>query len=134
MADQRRARSGVCGVARVLLFVQATRLAAGVPATDSADRALALRSAPPHGSRKHFYVDEPSGRAVAACAAERNAWAPRHRFELAASEWPGMYAPDAGSVLYMLCCEPAIVRRTLGGLAGRPPDPEAEAWDGESTA
>lgn len=141
MADQRRARSGVCGVARVLLFVQATDLQ---PLSRQLVQPIEHWHSDPLRGMDHastwrdtatgtlVYVDEPYGRAVAARAAERNAWASRHGFELAPSEWPGLYAPHAGSVLYLLGREPAVVRRILGRLAGLPAGPEAEAWGGES--
>jgi hypothetical protein len=141
MADQRRARSGVCGVARVLLFVQATDLQ---PVSRQLVRPIEHWHSDPLRGMDHastwrdtatgalIYVDEPYGLAVTARAAERNAWALRHGFELSLSEWPGLYAPHAGSVLYLLSREPAVVRRILSGLAGLPAGPEAEAWGGES--
>lgn len=143
MADQRHARSGVCGVARVLLFVQATDLQ---PLSRQLVQPIEGWHSDPLRGMDHastwldtatgtlIYVDEPYGRAVATRAAERNAWASRHGFELATSEWPGMYAPHAGSVLYLLGRESAVVRRVLRGLAELPAGPEAEAWGGESAA
>jgi hypothetical protein len=141
MADQRRARSGVCGVARVLLFVQATDLQ---PVSRQLVRPIEHWHSDPLRGMDHastwrdtttgtlIHVDEPYGLAVAARAAERHAWASRHGFELSPSTWPGMYAPHAGSVLHLLGREPAVVRRILASLAGMPAGPEAEAWGGES--
>lgn len=142
VADQRHARSGVCGVARVLLFAQATDLQ---PVSRQLVRPIEAWSSDPLRGMDHastwrdtatgtlIYVDEPYSLAVATRAAERKAWASRHGFELSLSEWPGMYAPHTGSVLYLLGREPAVLQRVLGGLAGLPAGPEAEAWSGEST-
>lgn len=141
MADQRRARSGVCGVARVLMFVQATDLQ---PVSRQLVQPIEHWHSDPLRGMDHastwrdtatgtlVYVDEPYGRAVAARTAERSSWASRNGFELAPGEWPGLYAPHAGSVLYLLGREPAIVRRIVAGLAGLPAGPEAEAWAGDS--
>jgi hypothetical protein len=141
MADQHHAQSGACGVARVLLFMQATGLQ---PMSRQLVQPLERWHTDPLRGMDHastwrdaatgtpVYADEPYGLAVAARAAERTAWASRHGFELSASGWPGLYAPQAGSVLYLLGRDSAVIQRIVGSLAGLPAGPEAETWGGES--
>lgn len=140
-ADQRRSRIGVCGVARVLLFVQETELhplarqlvlpiknwhADPLPGLDHAST---WRDGATGGV---VYVDEPYGEPAAARSAARSAWAARHGFELALSPWPGLYAPHAGSRLYLFGRDAGTVQRVIGQLATMEAGPEHESWHGES--
>src|SRR5690554_1908533 len=53
-------------------------------------------------TKRYLFVDEPYEEAVKHKAQKREAWANQHGFSILRPEWPGMYAPDIGSRLYLV--------------------------------
>lgn len=141
LADQRRSRIGVCGVARVLLFVQETGLP---PLARQLVQPIKNWHGDPLPALDHastwrvgatgavLYLDEPYGEPAAARSAARSAWAARHGYEIAYSPWPGLYAPHAGARLYLFGRDARAVQRVMGQLATMEAGPEHESWHGES--
>jgi hypothetical protein len=141
LAEAQRARERVCGVARVLMFVQATGLE---PVNRMLVRPVKTWHSDPlpgcdHPStwrdpstNAHVFADEPYSRGIESRHAERNAWAARNGLSLFESAWRGMYAPAIGSRLYLFGRDVGAVERAALALPGLQAGPTAEQWNGES--
>lgn len=139
--DQRVARKAVCGAARAMHFIDATglqpysrSLVSPIERWQSdplpgSDHASTWRDA---SSGELMITDEPYRPAVSSRDAERLAWAARHGLTLSASEWPGMYAPGAGSSLHLLTRDTRLAKRVLASTSQLRVCPVDETWTGTS--
>jgi hypothetical protein len=142
---QSEARRAVCAAARTLQFMEATRLRPSkshsrvfpggqsgnaIPGRDHYSVWYA------RDTKRYLFVDEPYEEAAKAKSAERQAWAEKYGFMVIKSTWPGMYAPDLGTRLYLVADSAkgaalAPIAAALDLLAS----PIVEkAWCGESAA
>lgn len=141
--SQSAARRCICAAARVMQFMDATKLRPS-KAYSSVFPGRTSRNAIPgldHLSvwydsklKRHLFVDEPYEAAVKGLAEEREAWASRHGFVVAKPEWAGMYAPDLGSRLYLVAdgVKGVPLGPITAALNSLPAPIIEEAWDGES--
>jgi hypothetical protein len=144
LSSQSQARRVVCAAARALHFMSATKLrpskshSRAFPGGRS-DNAIPGRD---HYSvwynretKRYLFADEPYERAVETMAQEREDWAQRYGFVIVKSKWPGMYAPDVGSQLYLVADETkGIPLQPIAAALDKLPAPIVEtAWAGEST-
>lgn len=141
LGDQRAARKAVCGAARALHFMDATglqpysrSLVSPIERWQSdplpgSDHASTWRDA---ASGELVITDEPYRPAISSRDAERMAWAARHGLTLSASQWPGMYAPGAGSSLHLLARDTRIAERVLVSTSRLRVCPVDETWTGTS--
>lgn len=108
--SQSGARSNICAAVRAFQFIDATKLR---PSSSSryfsGDRSVSDLPGRDHTSawfdpltKRYLIADEPYEKAVEEKAVVRQEWARRNGFSLVKSEWPGMYAPQIGSCLYLL--------------------------------
>lgn len=135
------AQKGVCAVARVLQFVDATGLR-------PYSRFLAAPVKPWHAdpfpgmdhestwrdpsTKSLFYTDEPYSGAVVGKTRARLDWAARNGFELIESRWPGMYAPNSGAALFLLAKDSQVIRRVADVADAMLAGPEETSWTGQS--
>ena len=134
--SQSEARRRACEAAGTLTFADATGLVptdakAGRPFVDSksteweSSRVDSLPEADHHSgwylpSQKGYLIaDQPYDKAMPAVQEQRAAWAARNGFTIVKPNWPGMYAPDLGTRLY-------LISRHKGGVLL---DPIVEALD-----
>jgi hypothetical protein len=141
--SQSEARSLVCAAARVLQFMDATKLRISTGYKRAYPKGDISKAIPgkDHGSvwydsstRRYLLVDEPYEPAVERLTKDREAWAKQYGFQVVKPEWAGMYAPDLGSRLYLITDETKgiplqPIKDALNKLA--PPIIEA-VWNGES--
>lgn len=139
--DLHSAQKGVCAVARVLQFVDTTglrpysRFLVAPVKRWHADRFPGMdheSTWQDPSTKSLFYTDEPYSGAVAGKLRVRLDWAARNGFELVESRWPGMYAPNAGAVLFLLAKDPQLIRRVADAADAMPAGPEEESWTGQS--
>lgn len=142
---QSEARRAVCAAARALQFMGATRLRPSKSHSRAFPGGRSSNAIPGHDhysvwyerdSKRYLFVDEPYEEAAREKLAERQAWADRHGFTVIKSTWPGMYAPDVGSRLYLVADTAKGVALTpiAAALELLPPPIVEEAWRGESAA
>lgn len=141
--SQSQARRSICAAARMLQFMDATKLR---PSKSHSRAYPGGRSSNAVPGRDHFsiwydrdtkrylFVDEPYEKAAQSKAAERAAWSLRHGFAIAQPSWPGIYNPDGGSRLYLIAdSEKGIPLEPIIAALERLPEPIVEAtWNGES--
>lgn len=139
--DQRVARKAVCGAARAMHFINATGLR---PYSRSLVSPIERWQSDPLPGSDHastwrdgssgelMITDEPYRPAVSSRDTERLAWAARHGLTLTASEWPGMYAPGAGSSLHLLTRDARLAKRVLDSTSRIRVCPVDEKWTGTS--
>lgn len=141
--SQSQARRQICAAARVLEFMDATRLrpSKGHSRAYPGGRSL---NAPPgrnHSSvwfdpitKRYVLADEPYEAAVKDRTDERDQWALRHGFEIRRPTWPGMYNPDGGSRLYLIAdAQKGVPLEPILTALDRLSAPLVEnTWDGES--
>jgi hypothetical protein len=141
--SQSRARHEACAAARTFQFMEVTGLRPSKahrrthPAGDYSSRIPGAD----HDSawfdpvaRQHIAVSEPYQAAAKHHGAERAAWTKSHNWEIAATNWRGMYNPDGGCELYLAA--DASKGYSLAPIVAKldaAPDPIIEAnWDGQS--
>lgn len=143
LGSQSEARRLVCAAARVLQFMDATKLRISTGYRRAYPKGDISKAIPgkDHGSvwydsstRRYLLVDEPYVAPVERLTKEREAWAKQYGFQVVKPEWTGMYAPDVGSRLYLIADETKgislqPIKDALNKLA--PPIVEA-AWNGMS--
>jgi hypothetical protein len=116
-SEARRARIELCGAARTLQFADATGLRpssgysrAYPTALEGRRIGLDPREIPgcdhvsiwfEPSTRRPVIVDEPYGKASDAKAEERRRWCEAFGYRMVTPAWPGMYAPDLGSQIYL---------------------------------
>lgn len=141
--SQSQARRDICGAARAMQFMDATKLR---PSKSHSRAFPAGRSSNAVPGRDHYsvwydrdtkrylFADEPYELAVQGKDAERSAWSAQHGFTIAKPSWPGMYSPDRGSRLYLIAdAEKGIPLAPIIAALERLPTPIVEAaWKGES--
>jgi hypothetical protein len=141
--SQSRARRVTCAAARVLQFMDATKLrpsGAHSRAFPKSNSAHSLPGCDHHSvwydrnSKRYLFADEPYEAAASSSATERAAWSHRYGFIITKPSWPGMYNPDGGSRLYLVAdAEKGIPLAPLVAALNRLPEPIVEAaWNGES--
>ena len=141
--SQSRARHEASAAARTFQFMEATGLRPSKahrrthPAGDYSNRIPGAD----HDSawfdpvaRQHIAVTEPYEAAAKHYVAERGAWTKRHNWEIATTNWRGMYNPDGGSILYLAAdASKGYYLAPIVAKLEAAPDPIIEAnWDGES--
>ena len=140
---QSEARRSVCTAARALQFICATKLRPSSGSSRVGPAASWQNGIPGRdhvstwydpATKRYLLVDEPYDLAVAGLAQEREAWAAKHQFVVEKPVWPGMYAPDRGSRLYLVShATTGIPLEPLVAALNRLPTPAVEGcWDGES--
>lgn len=99
------AQAYICGAARAILFIDATRLKPSLASTAKLD----TLPGKDHQSawylpelKSHFFVDEPYEDAVKSHFPEREAWARANEFCIEKSDWDGMYNPGGGARLFLV--------------------------------
>ncbi len=141
--SQSAARRCICDAARVMQFMDATKLRPSKARSSVYPGRMSMNAIPgqDHMSvwydsklKRHLFADEPYEPAARELAEERQAWANMHGFVLVKPEWAGMYAPDLGSRLYLVA--DSVKGVPLGpitaALNSLPAPIVEEAWDGES--
>jgi hypothetical protein len=143
LSVQSEARRTVCAAARVLHFMDATKLRPSKGYSRAFPGGQLSNAVPgrDHDSiwydpetKRYLCADEPYERAVEDRVEEREAWARRHGFVIVKPEWAGMYAPDVGSRLYLVAHEEkGIPLQPIAAALDKLPAPVVEkSWDGES--
>lgn len=141
--SQSHARREACAAARVLQFMDATKLR---PSKSHSRAFPGGRSSNAVPGRDHYsiwydrdtkrslFADEPYEGTVEKMSAQRTAWAQRHGFAITKPTWAGMYNPDGGSRLYLITdLEKGIPLEPIVAALNRLPAPIVEeTWDGES--
>ena len=143
MESQSQARRRICAAARVLDFMDATRLRPSKEHSRAYPGGSSV-NAPPgrdHASvwfdpaeKRYLLADEPYEAAVEDKVGARAQWAQQHGFHIRQPTWPGMYNPDGGSRLYLIADRAKGVQLDpLVAVLNSLPLPVVEdAWDGES--
>lgn len=138
-----RAQRDVCRAARTFQFMDATKLrpsnsnsrvhpggtsANRIPGADHSSSWYAP------WSKQYVFVDEPYERSAEGRRAEREAWAKKHDYQVVKVQfWPGMYAPDVGSRLYLIGPSKGLWLTPLATqLDVLPPPPVEGSWNGIS--
>ncbi|WP_241388424.1 DUF5623 domain-containing protein [Pseudomonas aeruginosa] len=140
---QSGARRAICAAARVLHFVDATKLRPSRSHSRAFPGGRSSNIIPGHDhhsiwydreTKRYLFVDEPYENAVERKAQERLAWAKQHGFTIVKPKWAGMYAPDIGSRLYLVANEAkGIPLGPIETALNKLPAPITEdAWTGES--
>ena len=78
------------------------------------------------------FVDEPYGPAEGASAIERAEWASKWDRTIVKPDWPGMYNPDGGAVLFLIAPSTSAFDLTAAAAALDRLDRLPEVWDGLS--
>lgn len=140
--EERIARQALCAAARELQFMDATglrpaagrrllrpRLTEELPGADHTTNWVNVECG------IDVIVDEPyPGAMNPQRLAQRAAWAAKHGFYIEEVTWPGMYAPDVGSVMFIALHETSVshlgdIRAAIEAI----PEPViAERWSGVS--
>lgn len=111
---QSGARRAVCAVARVLQFMEATKLRPSKSHSRAFPGGRSSNAVPGRDhysiwydreTKRYLFVDEPYEEAIERRTQEREAWAKQHGFAIVKPGWAGMYAPDVGSRLYLIADE-----------------------------
>lgn len=145
LSVQSEARRAVCAAARVLHFMDATKLRPSKGYSRAFPGGQSSNAIPgrDHDSiwydpetKRYLCADEPYERAVESKSKvlEREAWAKQNCFAIVKPEWAGMYAPDVGSRLYLVAHEKiGISLQPIAAVLDKLPAPIVEStWDGES--
>lgn len=141
--SQPEARRAVCAAARVLQFMDATKLRPSKSHSRAFPGGLSSNAVPGRDhysiwydreTKRYLFVDEPYEKAAEGKAKERAAWAKQHGFAIVRPEWSGMYAPDVGSRLYLISDETrGVPLQPIAAALDELAAPIVEAaWDGES--
>ncbi len=85
-------------------------------------------------TKRYLFADEPYESSIQDRLNEREAWAKQHGFAIDTPQWPGMYAPDIGSRLYLIAHQTkGIPLEPIVATLEKLPNPTvAEPWSGES--
>lgn len=140
---QSEARRSVCAAARALQFMNATRLRPSRSHSRAFPDGRSTNAIPgrdhysiwyDRDTKRYLFVDEPYEEAAKSRLAERHAWAEKHGFIVIKPTWPGMYAPDGGSRLYLVAdaTKGVPVAPIAAALDRLPPPIVEDAWTGES--
>lgn len=141
--SQSEARRKVCAAARVLQFMDATKLRPSSGYSRAYPKGDTSKAIPgeDHSSvwydrntKRYLLVDEPYEAAVERLAAEREAWSKQHDFAVVRPKWKGMYAPDIGSRLCLISnAKKGIPLQPIIAALNKLPLPIVEEmWKGES--
>ncbi len=141
--SQSDARRVLCAAARVLHFMDATKLRP----SNSHSRAYPgghFGNAIPgrdhscvwydRDTKRYLFSDEPYEDAARSKAVERASWAQRHGFLIVEPAWKGMYNPDGGTQLFLIAdAEKGVpLEPIISALNKLPPAIVEATWDGES--
>lgn len=144
-SSQSEARRALCAAVRTFQFMDATKLRPTRAHSRVYPGGTSMNAIPgrDHSSswyepvgKTYVFVDEPYEPAAQSRAAEREAWARTHDYEIVKPNWPGMYNPggDGGSRLYLMADRkkgPSVA--ALAAALDRLPAPMLEeSWEGES--
>jgi hypothetical protein len=145
LLTQSEARRAVCEAARVLHFMDATRLRPSKSHSRAYPGGRSINAIPGRDhysiwydreTKRYLFVDEPYAEAAERKHQEREAWAKQHGFVIVRPEWTGMYAPDVGSRLFLVADErKGIPLQPIAAALDKLPAPIVEdAWNGESAS
>jgi hypothetical protein len=139
---QALARHAVCAAARVLQFMDATKLrpsasrSRGLPGGTTGNAVPGSDHYSVWFDRENRYLltDEPREKVARATSSQRAEWARHHRFIIFKPSWPGMYKPDAGSRLYLIvdAREGVPLTPIVAALERSPAPNVAGSWGGKS--
>ncbi|VBT33959.1 Uncharacterised protein [Burkholderia pseudomallei] len=143
LRKQSDARSVVCAAARVLQFIDATKLRPSKSHSRVFPHGESSNAIPgrdhystwyDHETKRYLFVDEPYEKAAESEKQQREAWALHHGFAIIKPEWAGMYAPNVGSRLYLVGDKAkGIPLQPIADALNKLPAPITEdTWDGES--
>jgi hypothetical protein len=140
LRKQSDARLAVCAAARVLHFMDATKLRPSKGHSRGFPRGHAVPGLD-HPSvwydsmtKRYLLVDEPYEKAVEGRTQERQTWAKQHGYAIVKPAWAGMYGPDVRTRLYLIADEKKGIplQPVSDALDRLPPPIVADQWDGES--
>lgn len=143
LTSQSSARRSICAAARGLQFMDATKLRPS-KAHSRAFPGGTFRNTIPgrdHSSiwydpdsKGYVFVDEPYEDKAQNYAEKRAAWAQKHAFDLVKAQWPGMYAPDIGSRMYLnsSLAKGVPLAKLVAAMDSLPPPVVEADWSGES--
>lgn len=142
-SSQSAARRAICAAARVLHFMDATKLRPSKSHSRAFPGGRSSNAVPGRDhysiwydpqTKRYLFADEPYEKAVEDKEQERETWAKKHGFVIVKPEWAGMYAPEVGSRLYLIADETkGIPLEPIAAALDSLPSPIVEAaWDGES--
>ncbi|MED5530716.1 MAG: DUF5623 domain-containing protein [Pseudomonadota bacterium] len=143
LSSQSAARRLVCETGRALQFMDATKLrpsrghsraypdgdsSKGIPGRDH----YSVWYEPE--TKRYLFVDEPYEEDTKRIAGQRRDWASQYGFSILRPEWPGMYAPDLGSRLYLVAHDSkGVPLQPIAAALDKLPTPIVEeTWNGES--
>lgn len=143
LSSQVDARRAVCAAARALHFIDATKLRPSRSHSRAFPGGRSTNAVPGRDhysiwydreTKRYLFADEPYEIAIKGREQEREAWAKRHGFAIARPAWAGMYAPDAGSRLYLIADEGKGVplASIVAALDALPVPIVEDGWNGES--
>lgn len=142
-STQSQARRAVCAAARALQFMDATRLRPSKGHSRAFPGGRSSNAIPGHDhysiwydsdTKRYLLADEPYEAAAKGKEIERQAWAQKYGFVIVKPTWPGLYAPDLGSRLYLIAdASKGVPLEPIATALDRLPPPIVEeAWPGES--
>jgi hypothetical protein len=143
VSSQSGARRSICAAARGLQFMEATKLRPSKAHSRAFPGGTSMNTIPGRDhssiwydpeSNGYVFVDEPYDGKAQAHAEKREAWALMHGFDLVKVQWPGMYAPDIGSRMYLnsSLTKGVPLAKIVAALDGLPPPVVEADWSGES--
>lgn len=143
VTSQSGARRSICAAARGLQFMDATKLRPSKAHSRAFPGGTSMNTIPGRDhssvwydpeSKGYVFVDEPYEGQAQDHAEKRTAWASKHGFDLVKAQWPGMYAPDIGSRIYLnsSLTKGVPLAKIVAALDSLPPPVVEAAWPGES--
>lgn len=141
--NQSEARERVCAAARVLQFMDATKLRPSTGYSRAYPKRDTQKRIPgeDHSSvwydtdtKRYLLVDEPYRQTVERLTKEREEWANQYGFQVVKPKWAGMYAPDVDSRLYLIADkDKGIPLQPIVNALNKLPSPIIETdWNEES--
>ena len=141
--SQSQARRAVCAAARILQFIDTTKLRPSSSYSRAYPGGRSSNAIPGHDhssvwydrvTKRYLFVDEPYELAAISDAAKRSSWAQQHGYAIAKPEWPGMYNPDGGTRLYLIAdaAKGIPLAPVVEALNKLPAPIVEETWNGES--
>ena len=143
LTSQSAARRGICAAVRVLQFMDATKLRPSKGYSRAYPDGNPSNAIPGRDhysvwyqpdTKRYLFVDEPYEGAAQQLVQKREEWARQHGFSILKPEWPGTYAPDIGSRLYLIAHEKnGVSLQPIAAALEKLPTPIVEeSWNGES--
>lgn len=143
LRSQIAARGAVCYAARVLQFVDATRLRPSSSHTRGYPKGRPYHFRVPaqdhvgvwfDENHRYLIADEPYDEAAEKAISDRQSWCSTHGYAQKKPAWPGMHNPHGGTRLYLLSskAEGIPLEAVVDALDKLPAPPSELDWQGES--